>query len=92
MPRKAACCLGVRTSRDRQNKDQAFNPSGLLIDRVAAAGGRLFGSSSAQAGGFPRPVRGRRPPAREPWGGYMAVFADPDGNTYYLDQIDPQHG
>ena len=28
-----------------------------------------------------------RPPAREPWGGYMAIFADPDGNTFYLDQV-----
>ena len=27
-----------------------------------------------------------RPPTKEPWGGYMAVFADPDGNTYYLDE------
>ena len=24
-----------------------------------------------------------RPPTREPWGGYMAIFADPDGNTFY---------
>jgi len=37
-------------------------------------------------------VRFTRPPTREPWGGYMAVFADPDGNTYYLDQTDPHHG
>lgn len=28
-----------------------------------------------------------RPPTREPWGGYMAIFADPDGNTFYLDQV-----
>ena len=33
-----------------------------------------------------------RPPTKEPWGGYMAIFADPDGNTFYLDQIDPNHG
>lgn len=26
------------------------------------------------------------PPARQPWGGFMALFADPDGNVYYLDQ------
>ena len=25
-------------------------------------------------------------PARQPWGGYMGVFSDPDGNLYYLDQ------
>ena len=25
-------------------------------------------------------------PARQPWGGYMGIFSDPDGNLYYLDQ------
>lgn len=27
-------------------------------------------------------------PARQPWGGFMALFEDPDGNVFYLDQID----
>lgn len=26
------------------------------------------------------------PPTRQPWGGFMALFADPDGNVFYLDQ------
>lgn len=26
------------------------------------------------------------PPGKQPWGGYMAMFADPDGNVFYLDQ------
>lgn len=34
-----------------------------------------------------RGVHFERPPTKEEWGGYLAVFADPDGNTYYLDQI-----
>ena len=25
-------------------------------------------------------------PERQPWGGFMALFADPDGNVFYLDQ------
>jgi catechol 2,3-dioxygenase-like lactoylglutathione lyase family enzyme len=25
-------------------------------------------------------------PSKQPWGGYMAMFTDPDGNEYYLDQ------
>lgn len=25
-------------------------------------------------------------PSKQPWGGYMAMFADPDGNTFYLDE------
>jgi lactoylglutathione lyase len=24
-------------------------------------------------------------PSRQPWGGYMAMFADPEGNVFYLD-------
>lgn len=27
------------------------------------------------------------PPERQPWGGLMALFADPDGNVFYLDQL-----
>ena len=26
-------------------------------------------------------------PAEQPWGGYMAIFRDPDGNQFYLDQL-----
>lgn len=25
-------------------------------------------------------------PGKMPWGGYMAMFADPDGNVFYLDR------
>ena len=25
-------------------------------------------------------------PTHQPWGGFMAMFKDPDGNTFYLDQ------
>ena len=27
------------------------------------------------------------PPTEQPWGGFMALFADPDGNVFYLDQL-----
>lgn len=26
------------------------------------------------------------PPTRQPWGAFMAILADPDGNAFYLDQ------
>lgn len=32
------------------------------------------------------------PPTRQPWGGFMALLADPDGNVFYLDQISAAHG
>lgn len=47
---------------------------------------------SAHAEFEARGVRFVRPPTREPWGGYMATFADPDDNVYYLDQVSTVHG
>ena len=29
------------------------------------------------------------PPEKQPWGGFMAMFLDADGNSFYLDQVDP---
>ena len=26
-------------------------------------------------------------PEKQPWGGFMAMFADPDGNVFYLDEV-----
>lgn len=26
-------------------------------------------------------------PSKQPWGGFMALFADPDDNTFYLDEL-----
>lgn len=36
-------------------------------------------------------VRFTMPPTKQPWGGFMALVADPDGNVFYLDQIAPAH-
>jgi len=30
-------------------------------------------------------------PTHQPWGGFMAMFKDPDGNTFYLDQPNVVH-
>jgi len=30
-------------------------------------------------------VRFTMEPSKQPWGGYMAMFADPEGNVFYLD-------
>lgn len=32
------------------------------------------------------------PPTRQPWGGFMALFSDPDGNVFYLDQVPVAQG
>jgi lactoylglutathione lyase len=31
------------------------------------------------------------PPTRQPWGGFMALVSDPDGNVFYLDQVAVLH-
>lgn len=31
-------------------------------------------------------VRFAMPPTKQPWGGFMALFSDPDGNVFYFDQ------
>jgi predicted enzyme related to lactoylglutathione lyase len=32
------------------------------------------------------------PPTRQPWGGFMAMISDLDGNVFYLDQVSAAHG
>jgi predicted enzyme related to lactoylglutathione lyase len=32
------------------------------------------------------------PPTRQPWGGFMALLSDPDGNIFYLDEVSAAHG
>ena len=32
------------------------------------------------------------PPERQPWGGFMALVDDPDGNKLYLDEVSATHG
>ena len=31
------------------------------------------------------------PPTRQPWGGFMALMQDPDGNIFYLDEVSAAH-
>jgi predicted enzyme related to lactoylglutathione lyase len=31
------------------------------------------------------------PPTKQPWGGFMALVSDPDGNLFYLDQVAVAH-
>jgi predicted enzyme related to lactoylglutathione lyase len=30
-------------------------------------------------------------PTKQPWGGFMALIADPDGNLFYLDEVAAAH-
>jgi len=50
---------------------------GLEVSDLAAEHTRLAGLG----------VRFTMPPTRQPWGGFMAMISDPDGNIFYLDQV-----
>ena len=75
----------------------AFNTGGASFAVVQAQEGDVVGrhtgvgfmsenldADHAELAG--KGVEFTRPPTKEPWGGYMAIFADPDRNTYYLDE------
>ena len=49
---------------------------GFMVPDVDAAHAELAGKG----------VKFTMGPGKMPWGGYMAMFVDPDGNEFYLDQ------
>jgi predicted enzyme related to lactoylglutathione lyase len=75
--------------------------AGLSLARVDPAAGNaagLVGRHTGVALGVPdlqaahaelaaRGVAFDMPPTRQPWGGMLATFRDPDGNVLYLDQL-----
>jgi len=48
---------------------------GFIVDDIDAVYGALKDKG----------VHFELPPTRQPWGGTLALFADPDGNIHYLD-------
>lgn len=81
----------------------SFAPKGLRlglarVDPNAAESASLLGRHTGVGFGVPdldaahrelaaRGVRFPMAPSKQPWGGYMATFADPDDNVFYLDQL-----
>ena len=54
---------------------------GLVVDDLVAEHARLC----AEGVTFPMA------PSRQPWGGFMALVEDPDGNVLYLDEVTAAH-
>ena len=54
---------------------------GLAVDDLVAEHKRLVGLGVAFT----------EPPTRQPWGGFMALLSDPDGNIFYLDEVGTAH-
>jgi predicted enzyme related to lactoylglutathione lyase len=81
----------------------SFSPKGVRMGVARVEAGapesqRMIGRHTGIGFGVPdldaahRELAGKRvrftmPPTKQPWGGYMATFADPDGNVFYLDQL-----
>ena len=58
-----------------------------LVGRQTGVGFVVDDLVAAHAALEARGVRFTMPPEKQPWGGFMALFADTDGNTFYLDQV-----
>jgi predicted enzyme related to lactoylglutathione lyase len=71
--------VGVHDGIRGPSRDPARVMVNLTVEDIEAAYRRL-----AAAG-----VLFSRPPEREAWGGVVATFADPDGNTLQLMQLPP---
>lgn len=63
-----------------------------LVGRPTGIGLEVADLEAEHARLSARGVQFTMPPARQPWGGYMAMLADPDGNQFYLDQVAEVHG
>lgn len=55
---------------------------GLAVEDLEAEHARLVGLG----------VEFRMPPTRQPWGGFMALLVDSEGNVLYLDEVAAAHG
>jgi len=58
-----------------------------LIGRHTGIGWGVSDLDSTYADMVENGVEFESAPARQPWGGYMAIFRDPDNNLFYLDQL-----
>ncbi len=60
-------------------------PSEPLPDRLSGIGFVVDDVDAATREMKARGARFTMEPSRQAWGGYMAMFADPEGNIFYLD-------
>ncbi len=63
----------------------AVSPDERFVGRHTGIGFYVADVDAAHAELAARGVNFTMPPGKQPWGGYMAMFTDPDGNCFYLD-------
>jgi len=73
--------LGLALPGDQAGLVGRHTGLGLVVDDLEAEHARL------QAAG----VQFSMAPEHQPWGGFMALVDDPDGNVLYLDQVTAAH-
>jgi lactoylglutathione lyase len=64
---------------------EASAPAEPAPDRLSGIGFVVEDVDAAFREMKARGARFTMEPSRQPWGGYMAMFADPEGNVFYLD-------
>jgi predicted enzyme related to lactoylglutathione lyase len=69
--------IGLHDGVRGANEDGARQMVNFHVDDIQAVYARLVAAGVAFS----------RPPEQEPWGGWLATFADPDGNTLQLLQV-----
>jgi predicted enzyme related to lactoylglutathione lyase len=67
--------------------DAADAEQGKLVGIHTGIGFMVPDLTKAHAELTAKGVRFTMQPEKQPWGGFLSLFADPDGNTYYLDEI-----
>jgi predicted enzyme related to lactoylglutathione lyase len=76
---------GVRFGVARVDADSPEQRA--LVGRQTGVGFGVPDLQAAHAELEAKGVRFTMAPTKQPWGGFMATFADPDGNVFYLDQL-----
>lgn len=67
--------------------DPADSEQGKLVGRQTGLGFAVDDLNTHHAHLASRGVVFSMAPSKQPWGGFMAMFEDPDGNVFYLDEI-----
>lgn len=76
---------GVRLGVAQVDSNSPESPS--LVGRQTGIGFGVPDLRAAYEQLTAQGVRFTMVPTQQPWGGFMAMFADPDGNIFYLDQL-----
>ena len=68
--------------------DAEDEPSRALVGRQTGVGFAVPDLEATHSELASRGVEFTMTPAKQPWGAKMAMFADPDANVFYLDELD----